>query len=93
MSDKTYPPSAEFAANSHADTAKYEAMYQASMQDPDGFWAEQGKRLDWIKPYTEVKNCDFTLGKVNIEWFRDGTLNVAVNCIDRHLDRGTTHLQ
>jgi len=87
MSDKTYPPSAEFAANSHADTAKYEAMYQASMQDPDGFWAEQGKRLDWIKPYTEVKNCDFTLGKVNIEWFRDGTLNVAVNCIDRHLEK------
>ncbi len=86
MTDKTYPPSAEFAANSHADKAKYDAMYQASMQDPDTFWGEHGKRLDWIEPYSKVKNTDFTLGKVDIKWFEDGTLNVAANCIDRHLE-------
>ena len=85
MTDKTYPPSPEFAAHSHADTATYDAMYQASMQDPDAFWGEHGKRIDWIEPYTKVKNTDFTLGKVNIKWFEDGTLNVAANCIDRHL--------
>ena len=85
MSAKTYPPSAEFAAKSHADAAKYDAMYQASMADPEAFWGEHGKRLDWIKPYKKVKNTDFTLGQVNIEWFADGSLNVAVNCIDRHL--------
>ncbi|MCK4712445.1 MAG: AMP-binding protein, partial [Marinosulfonomonas sp.] len=85
MTDKTYPPLSEFAAGSHADAAKYDEMYQASMQDPDGFWRKEGQRIDWIKPYTTVKNTDFTLGKVNIEWFADGTLNVAVNCIDRHL--------
>ncbi len=85
MTDKTYPPLSEFAAGSHADAAKYDEMYQASVQDPDGFWRKEGQRIDWIKPYTTVKNTDFTLGKVNIEWFADGTLNVAVNCIDRHL--------
>ncbi len=86
MTDKTYPPSPEFVANAHADKAKYDAMYQASMQDPDAFWGEQGKRLDWIEPYSKVKNTDFTLGQVNIKWFEDGTLNVAANCIDRHLE-------
>ena len=86
MTDKTYPPSAEFAANSHADKATYDAMYQASMQDPDAFWGEHGKRLDWIEPYSKVKNTDFTLGQVEIKWYEDGTLNVAANCIDRHLE-------
>ncbi|AXX97221.1 acetate--CoA ligase [Profundibacter amoris] len=86
MTDKTYPPSPEFVANSHADKAKYDAMYQASMQDPDAFWGEHGKRIDWIEPYSKVKNTDFTLGQVNIKWFEDGTLNVAANCIDRHLE-------
>ncbi len=86
MTDKTYPPSPEFVANSHADKAKYDAMYQASMQDPDAFWGEQGKRLDWIEPYSKVKNTDFTLGQVDIKWYEDGTLNVAANCIDRHLE-------
>ncbi len=85
MTDKTYPPSPEFVANAHADKAKYDAMYQASMQDPDAFWGEHGKRIDWIEPYTKVKNTDFTLGQVDIKWYEDGTLNVAANCIDRHL--------
>ena len=87
MSDtsKLYPPSAEMAAGAHADKAKYEAMYAASIADPAAFWGEQGKRVDWIKPYTKVKSSDFTMGNVDIKWFEDGTLNVSANCIDRHL--------
>ncbi|ARE38375.1 Acetyl-coenzyme A synthetase [Rhodovulum sp. P5] len=80
-----YPPSEEFVKGAHIDAAKYDAMYNASIEDPDGFWGEHGKRIDWIKPYTEVKNTNFNMGEVEIHWFRDGTLNVAANCIDRHL--------
>ena len=87
MSDaaKTYPPSADMAANAHVDAAKYDAMYAASLADPDAFWGEQGKRIDWIKPYTQVKDVDFALGNVSINWYADGQLNVSANCIDRHL--------
>ncbi|MGB3408165.1 MAG: acetate--CoA ligase [Jannaschia sp.] len=85
-----YPPSAEMAANAHADRATYDAMYQASIEDPETFWAEHGKRVDWIKPYTRVKNTSFAPGNIDIRWFEDGTLNVSANCIDRHLkDRGS----
>ncbi|AGT09083.1 acetate--CoA ligase [Paracoccus aminophilus] len=63
----------------------YARLYAESMNDPDGFWGREGKRLDWITPYSKVKNTDFTMGKVSIKWFEDGVLNVAVNCIDRHL--------
>ena len=84
MSDKTYPPSAEFSANAHADAATYEAMYTASVTDPDAFWGEHGKRIDWIKPYTKVKNTRYDFGDVDIKWYEDGTLNVSANCIDRH---------
>tara|TARA_R110002051_G_scaffold93824_2_gene163607 strand:+ start:20487 stop:22403 length:1917 start_codon:yes stop_codon:yes gene_type:complete len=73
------------AANAHANKATYDAMYAASIADPDAFWAEHGKRIDWITPFTKVKSADFTLGKVDIKWFEDGTLNVAANCVDRHL--------
>uniref|UniRef100_UPI004048208E acetate--CoA ligase n=1 Tax=Yoonia sp. TaxID=2212373 RepID=UPI004048208E len=82
---KLYPPSADMAANAHADKATYDAMYAASIADPDAFWAEHGKRIDWITPFTKVKSADFSLGNVDIKWFGDGTLNVAANCIDRHL--------
>ncbi|MFA8443312.1 acetate--CoA ligase [Yoonia sp.] len=74
------------AAGAHADKATYEAMYEASINDPEAFWGEHGKRLDWIKPYTRVKNTSFTPGDVNIKWYEDGTLNVSANCIDRHLE-------
>ncbi len=80
-----YAPSAEFAANAHADKAKYDEMYAASIADPDAFWGEQGKRLDWIKPYTKVRNVSYAHPDVSIKWFEDGTLNVSANCIDRHL--------
>ncbi|MGK7652542.1 acetate--CoA ligase [Roseovarius sp. B08] len=85
MSDKTYPPSADFAAHAHVDAAKYDEMYAASIEDPEAFWGAQGKRIDWIRPYSRVKDVDYTYGNVSIKWFEDGTLNVAANCIDRHL--------
>ena len=82
---KTYPPSAALAASAHIDAAGYAKVYAASIADPAAFWGEQGKRIDWIKPYTRVKNTSFALGQVGIEWFGDGTLNISANCIDRHL--------
>ncbi len=86
MTDTTlYPPSADFVAKSHADKAKYDEMYAASVADPDAFWGEQGKRLDWIKPYTKVKNTSFEYPDISIKWYEDGVLNVSANCIDRHL--------
>ncbi|QFU08080.1 Acetyl-coenzyme A synthetase [Rhodobacteraceae bacterium THAF1] len=86
---KTYAPSEDFVRKAHIDGATYDEMYDRSIKDPEGFWGEHGKRIDWIKPYTKVKNTDFTYGQVDIKWFEDGTLNVAANCIDRHLkDRG-----
>ena len=81
----TYPPSADFIATAHIDAAGYATKYAASLADPDAFWGEEGKRLEWIKPYTRVKNTSFAPGNVSIKWFEDGTLNVSANCIDRHL--------
>ncbi|NUB45129.1 acetate--CoA ligase [Fertoebacter nigrum] len=80
-----YTASKDFIAAAHVDAAAYDRMYAASVADPEAFWAEQGKRIDWITPYTLVKNTDFTLGQVSIKWFEDGVLNVAANCVDRHL--------
>ncbi|MGB5557455.1 MAG: acetate--CoA ligase [Paracoccaceae bacterium] len=84
---KLYPPSAEFAKSSHCDKAKYDKMYAESVSDPEGFWGREGKRLDWIKPYTKVKNTSFKYPDVSIKWFEDGQLNVSVNCVDRHLPK------
>ncbi|WP_373353299.1 acetate--CoA ligase [Pseudoroseicyclus sp. CXY001] len=83
---KSFPPPAELAASAHADKARYDEMYAASVADPEAFWGEEGKRLDWIEPYTRVKNTSFAFGNVSIKWYEDGVLNVAANCIDRHLD-------
>ena len=85
MSDTIYPPTAAFAASAHADKATYEAMYAASIADPESFWGAQGKRLDWITPYSKVKNTTFEHSGVSIKWYEDGVLNVSANCIDRHL--------
>ena len=82
MPNDTLPP---LLPNAHADPASYDAMYAASINDPEAFWAEQGKRIDWIKPYTKVKDTSFEHDDVHIRWFEDGTLNVSANCIDRHL--------
>lgn len=85
QANAVYTASADFIAQAHVDAAGYERMYAASVADPEAFWGEQGKRLDWIKPYTKVKNTNFRPGEVSIKWFEDGTLNIAWNCIDRHL--------
>ena len=85
MSDKIYEVPAEWKQRGTINEAKYKEMYEASIADPDGFWAEQAKRIDWMKPFARVKNTSFAPGNVSIKWFEDGTLNVAYNCIDRHL--------
>jgi acetyl-CoA synthetase len=69
----------------HVDADGYARMYAASVADPDAFWGEHGLRVDWMKPFTKVKNTSFAPGNIDIRWFEDGTLNVAANCIDRHL--------
>ncbi|RIK85417.1 MAG: acetate--CoA ligase [Hyphomicrobiales bacterium] len=72
-------------SDTQIDLETYRAWYARSVSDPDGFWGEHGRRLDWFKPYTKVKNASFD-GDVSIRWFEDGELNVSHNCIDRHLD-------
>ncbi|MCL7410081.1 acetate--CoA ligase [Marivivens donghaensis] len=85
MTDKIYPPSEEVVKRAHIDAAKYKEMYAASVNDPVAFWGEHGKRLDWMQPYSQVKNTSFEHGKVDIKWFEDGVINAAYNCVDRHL--------
>ncbi len=79
-----FPVSPELAKSSQIDAKKYADWYAQSIKDPNGFWGEHGKRLDWIKPYTKVRDVSFT-GDVHIRWYEDGKLNVAANCLDRHL--------
>ena len=86
MSEKRFPPSNAFAANAHINASKYTEMYAASIADPDAFWREHGKRVDWIKPFSITKNVNFSHPNVSIKWFEDGVLNVSANCIDRHLE-------
>ena len=84
MSD-IVPVNSVIAAAAHADDAKYKEMYDASVADPVAFWAEHGKRVDWIKPYSQVKDVSYDASDLHIRWFHDGTLNVSANCLDRHL--------
>ena len=83
--DQVFPVSDDWAQRAWADSAKYQEMYDRSVEDPDGFWADHGKRVDWIKPFTKVRDTDFNR-PVSIKWFEDGTLNAAANCLDRHLN-------
>jgi acetyl-CoA synthetase len=83
---KTDMPGAPLTPDAHIDPARYREMYDASVADPEAFWGEHGRRLDWMRPYTRVKDTSFEPGNVDIRWFEDGTLNVAANCIDRHLE-------
>ncbi|MHA1528628.1 MAG: acetate--CoA ligase [Alphaproteobacteria bacterium] len=83
--EQIHPVPAAVAAHALIDNAGYREMYQASIDDPEAFWGEHGLRLDWIKPYTRVKNTSYAYDNVAIKWFADGTLNVAANCVDRHL--------
>ena len=85
MTNTTFPPPADLAEKAHVNAARYDAMYAASINDPEKFWDEQGQRVDWIKPYTKVKDVTYDFGNVSINWYADGELNIAANCIDRHL--------
>ena len=86
MSEQTvFEPSAETKARALVTAPQYEELYRRSVEDPDGFWAEQAKRLDWIKPPTKIKNTSFAYPDISIKWFEDGVLNITSNCIDRHL--------
>ncbi len=77
----------EIAAKAHVDAARYRAMYDAAAKDPDGFWAQEAKRIAWIKAPSKIKNVDFT-GNVAIKWFEDGVLNASASCLDRHIAAG-----
>jgi acetyl-CoA synthetase len=79
-----FPVPDQIAAKALIDNNKYIEMYKASTDNPEGFWKEQGKRIDWIKPYSKVKDVDFTKN-VKIRWYYDGSLNASYNCLDRHL--------
>ncbi|EKT56148.1 acetate--CoA ligase [Providencia burhodogranariea] len=84
-----HPVPAEIAENALINEQEYNNEYQLSIQDPERFWGEKGKIIDWIKPYTKIKNTSFDPGHVSIRWFEDGTLNLSANCLDRHLtERG-----
>src|ERR1700748_564551 len=85
--DKIYGVPAEWKQRGLIDEAKYQEMYQCSLKDPNGFWAEEAKRVGWIKPFTKVENSSYAPGNISIKWFEDGVLNVAWNCIDRHLEK------
>ena len=83
--DRLFAPSESTIANALIDNSGYQAMYDASVADPDAFWAEHGKRIDWIKPYSQVSDISYDKADLHISWFGDGTLNAAANCLDRHL--------
>ena len=86
---RSIPVPRQWAANARVDAARYAAMYSQSMDDPARFWGEQGKRLEWTKPYTVVKDVSFASRNLHIRWYGDGKLNACHNCVDRHLrDRG-----
>ena len=86
MSNNIFPPSDKFKANAIIDKQRYEEMYSESINDPDAFWSKHGLRIDWIKPFTKIKNVSYEHPNVSIKWFEDGELNVSANCIDRHLE-------
>jgi len=83
--DRMFAPSESTVAAALIDNAGYEAMYAASIADPDAFWAEHGKRIDWMTPYSQISDVSYDAGDLHIRWYADGTLNAAANCLDRHL--------
>ncbi|CAO6132448.1 Acs Acyl-coenzyme A synthetases/AMP-(fatty) acid ligases [Candidatus Pelagibacterales bacterium] len=87
MNDKLFKVPAEWAKNSYVNQSSYEAKYKKSIDNNEKFWAEEGKRIHWFKPYTKTKEVTYSTKKVSIKWFYDGTTNVSYNCIDRHLPK------
>ncbi len=86
MVKQIYPVSEAVKKRALIDEAQYEEMYVRSVEDSEDFWADEAQRLDWIKPFTKVKDVSFAKDDLHIRWFYDGTLNVCYNCVDRHLD-------
>ena len=86
MSETIYPVPAEWAGHALVNAERYADMYRRSLDDPDGFWREQAKRLDWMQPFTEVSKWSFDKKDFGIRWFAAGALNIAANCLDRHLE-------
>ena len=84
--NRTFPPSDEGASQAHINIQRYEKAYAESLSDPDAFWAEHGKRIDWIQPYTKISDVSYDKPDVHIKWYEDGTLNASANCLDRHLE-------
>ena len=80
MPDTIFPPSDKFKANAIIDKQKYDEMYSESINNPDAFWSKHGLRIDWIKPYSKIKDVTYSKNKVDIKWFYDGTLNASANC-------------
>ena len=87
MSDKLFKVPADWAKNSYVNQSSYEAKYKESINNNEKFWADEGKRIHWFKPYTKVKDVIYSTKKVSIKWFYDGTTNISYNCIDRHLPK------
>src|ERR1700761_5819953 len=85
MSDNLFPVPAAWRARAFMTREQYDKAYNAARKDPDGFWRQEAARLDWIKPFTQVRDVSFDAADLHIKWFADGSLNVAANCIDRHL--------
>ena len=84
-SEKIYPVPQDFADTANLSPERYQEMYKASLDDLEGFWGEQGKRLTWMKDYSVVKEVDWDKSNLSVKWYSDGVLNVTENCIDRHL--------
>ena len=84
--EKVFPVPGTMASEALVDREGYERMYRESMEDPEAFWGAHGKRIDWMRPYSRVKDVSFGPGDVRVRWFHDGTLNVAANCVDRHAE-------
>jgi len=87
MIDELFPVPASVAQAAHVDRAAYDEMYRRSVEDPEGFWGEHGKRIDWFKPYTKVQDVSYAKDDLHVRWYYDGTTNAAYNCLDRHLEK------
>ena len=82
-----YKTKKDWVSKALVNKSQYEKKYKSSIKDNDGFWKKEGKRINWIKPYTKIKDVKYSKSDVKIKWFYDGTLNASANCIDRHLKK------
>ncbi|MEZ5758647.1 MAG: acetyl-coenzyme A synthetase N-terminal domain-containing protein [Emcibacteraceae bacterium] len=83
---ETHPVGTALMEHALINADRYNDLYARSLSDPEGFWGEMGRRLDWTRPYSKVKDVSFSEDDLHIRWYEDGTLNACVNCVDRHLE-------